>query len=111
MRWPWVSRHAYDLVVEQNTKMLDELLRLRRREAGMPEQPRPDPRPEAQQPAEIPDEIEALINEFQSEGVRVVLREQYRIRVANGATPEKLHGELLRQIDEPEDGTHSQVEG
>lgn len=101
--WPWVSRTAYDLVVEQNTKMLDELLKIRRREAGMPEHPRPEPRPEAQEPVDIPDEIEELIMDFQSEGVRVVLRDQYRIRRANGSTPEKLYSELLRQVDDPEE--------
>ncbi len=103
MTWPWVSRLAYDVVVEQNTKMLDELLKIRRREAGMPEHPRPAPRPEAQEPAEIPDEVEELICEFQSEGVRVILREQYCIRVANGSTPEKLYSELMRQLGGPEE--------
>ena len=100
MTWPWVSKRAYDLVAEQNTKMLDELLRIRRREAGMPELPRAF-RPEAQQPVEIPDEVEALILQFSSEAVRTGVRDQYRIRMANGATPGQLHAELLRQVDDP----------
>lgn len=101
MRWPWVSREAYELVLAQNTKMLDELLRIRRREAGMPEQPRSAPRPAAQGQVMIPDEIEEIICQFSSEGVRVVLREQYRLRVANGSTSTQLQSELVRQLDEP----------
>ena len=104
IHWPWVSRLAYDLVVEQNSKMLDELLKIRRREAGMPEQPRPSPRLEAQGPIDIPDEVEDLISGLQSESLRNGLREQYRIRIANGATPERLYSELSRQLDEPEEG-------
>jgi hypothetical protein len=103
MNWPWVSSRAYDIVVEQNTKMLDELLKIRRREAGMTEHPRAAPRPEAQEPAEIPDEFEEVLLGFSSEAVRNGLREQYRIRVANGSTPEKLYSELVRQVGPEEE--------
>ncbi len=59
MRWPWVSRRAFDLAIderdrlrEQNLYLTDSVVRITRREAGLPEIPRelkppPDPMPRA----------------------------------------------------------------
>lgn len=79
VKWPWVSRRAYDLAVEryeraeaQAKDLMDHLTRVSRREMGMPEQPRALPPREV----EIPTAIEMLIRDYDSENVRVDLRRQ-----------------------------------
>lgn len=112
MNWPWVSRLAYELVVEERDRLrgqVDELLdhsaRLSRRSLDMPEQPRgPNKRAER---VVIPEEIEEIIAGFDSEAVRVGIREQIRVRrVADPDEPwHSIERELARQVgpvDEPQ---------
>ncbi len=76
MRWPWVSRTAFDLVVaerdilrERNDDLVDNLKRIQRVRQGMREAPRVHrPRPDPIEP--IPPEINDLYAGFQSEAVR-----------------------------------------
>jgi len=82
IRWPWVSRTAYDLVIEerdrlrlQNDEWLDHARRVQRRKSGMTELP-PQPR-EPQQP--IPSSLTYVIDKYESEHVRQNLRNSARI--------------------------------
>lgn len=79
-----------------NDRLLDHVLRVQRREAGMPELPRaPVPEPE---PFRVPPETEALIRGFESEAVQNAIRTQIRERHANGTPLSELHAELERQL-------------
>lgn len=112
MKWPWVSRLAFELVADerdrlrlQNDQLIDATQRLSRRQLGMPETPKPGTPMPPKEPPTIPAEIEEIISMFESEGVRVTLRQQCQARVIRGSTWEQLRTELLRQvgpIDEPE---------
>lgn len=101
MRWPWVSRRAFDalvdqldeqrqrsiglaaqvdLVVHQNAGLLDHIMRMQRREAGLPEAPRqqkPDIGP-------IPRPLLDHINSFAAKSVRKLQRDQAIQRRKNG---------------------------
>jgi hypothetical protein len=64
MKWPWVSRRAYDAVVDQkdvlldqNSKLIEHLSRKSRFEAGMSETPRPPPKMREPMPEVLRDNI------------------------------------------------------
>lgn len=109
MRWPWVSRLAYELVLEERDRLraqVDEILdlnaRLSRRSLNLPEQPRP-PRP-APVPVEVPDDIEELLEGFGSEAVRAGVRAQLLARMQDPRESwDRLRSELVRQLPEPEE--------
>ena len=82
IRSPWVSRTAYDLVIEerdrlraQNDEWLDHARRVSRRENGMTELP-PQPR-KTREP--IPSSLTYIIDKYDSEHIRQNLRNSARI--------------------------------
>jgi len=105
MRWPWVSRLAFDLAVERYEKaeeraqkLQDHVTRVTRKELGMTEEPRTAPRV-TETELEIPDEVEMLIREYDSEQTRVRLRAEARASRMHG-TP---WSEIQKVLD-PEAG-------
>ena len=82
MKWPFISRTAYDLLINERDRMReqvddlqDHVQRITRRQEGMTESPR-----EAKRPIEaIPPELEAIIMRFGSEQTRTDMRNQARI--------------------------------
>lgn len=95
---------AYSHVVDERDRLraqVDELIdnsvRLSRRQLDMPETPKPIPAPE--QAPQIPDDMEEMIGYFESEAVRVGLREQLRTRMSDPReTWDNLRRELKRQL-------------
>ena len=90
MRLP-VSRLAFDLVREERDtlrrqveQLQDQLLRLRRREAHMPEVPRQQQAP--QQIEDMPPEVLTLLRGFESEAIRTAMEEDIR-RARKAGTP------------------------
>lgn len=69
MRWPWISRLAYDTLVDerdwlraQNDELKDQIIRIARREHKMPEVgPKPDQR-KGEEP--IPGFVEDVIQQW-----------------------------------------------
>ncbi len=64
MKFPWVSRRAYDLLFHQverletqNDKLVEDSTRQRRFEAGMTETPRPERKPTEPMPYELTQHI------------------------------------------------------
>ena len=99
IRWPWVSRTAYDLVIEerdrlraQNDEWLDHARRVSRREKGMTELP-PQPR-KPQEP--IPSSLNYIIDKFGSEQVRQNLRNNARIAHHRGG---KAWSEITAELE------------
>lgn len=98
MRWPWVSRVAYDLVVEERDRLMhkndnweDHVRRTDRKDRGMTELPT-----KKKEPMEaIPASLEYVIGKFASESTRQLLRNQARIaRVREGKTWSGIQAEL-----------------
>lgn len=100
MKWPWVSRRAYDAVLEERDRLLqgqrdlredlttlrDHLMRVDRREHGMTETPReskPDPGP-------IPKEIDEQIMGYLSSSTRNQMRRECRRLAREGKTWEQI---------------------
>ena len=77
MKWPFISRTAYDLLINERDRMReqvddlqDHVQRITRRQEGMTESPR-----EAKRSIEaIPPELEAIIMRFGSEQTRTDMR-------------------------------------
>jgi hypothetical protein len=84
VRWPWVSRLAFDAVREERDRLArereqlldqvgrlaDHRLRMDRVDRGLGEHPRP-PKPE---PEPMPEEVEALIQRWDNGTIRDQLR-------------------------------------
>tara|TARA_R110002074_G_scaffold3352_2_gene17944 strand:- start:3660 stop:3971 length:312 start_codon:yes stop_codon:yes gene_type:complete len=82
MKWPWVSRMAYDLIVEERDRLRakndsweDHVRRTDRKEKGMTELPAQKKAP----PEPIPPDLAYVIDKFSSETTRQLLRNQARI--------------------------------
>lgn len=105
MTWPWVSRRAYELVVEERALLREQLSEARaqiaryiNRDMGISDTPRPQYPPQAQRPAAIPPDLERLIGGFQSEALRVAIRDQCRMRYADGSNWDEITSEVNRQL-------------
>ena len=104
MKWPWVSRLAYELVTDERDRLraqvdglLDQTARLARRSLNLPERP---PALHEAKPIEVPGEVEEIIERFASEAVRDALRAQCIARMRSDRTETwgRIRAELLRQI-------------
>lgn len=111
MRLPWVSRLAYELVLDernrlraQNDSLVDALGRIGRAKSGLPESVRPAPEPQAQRPVELPDSIEVLIQGFASEAIRDSLREQARMLYAAGNPWSSIEASIAISLDSDSEG-------
>jgi len=87
IRWPWVSRRAYDVLVDerdrlrtQNDMLLDHVKRIDRTEHGLGELPRPQ-RPVVDP---MPTELRKHIEGFADPRVRKTIRDQCYRRHASG---------------------------
>lgn len=84
MRWPWVSRFAYDTLAaerdrlrEDNAKLLDHVTRIDRREHGLPETVRPEREPMDA----MPESLKLKIERFEDSRIQTTqTREAYRRR-------------------------------
>jgi hypothetical protein len=91
MKWPWVSRLAFDLALQQLLRtekqvdaLQDALLRVSRKQAGMGEQPRRGQEAPAQE--DLPPEVVALIRGFDSEAIQAAVEDDVR-RARKAGTP------------------------
>ena len=77
MRWPWVSRRAYELLLEEREFLrgqIEALTRISRASHGLPEEPR---KPKTKRPTDpVPVEILELIAGFGSGPVQSMIRGQ-----------------------------------
>lgn len=79
IRWPWVSRRAYDLALRQladKDMQIAQLLRMHRGAAGLPEVP--VERKEKPTAEPIPTEIRQVIDGFESDEFRAALYQEVR---------------------------------
>ena len=74
MKWPWVSRLAYDQAIADRDHWRELATRVRRVEVGMPEAPREKAAPP--EPVQIPAEILEIIAGFDSPAVQSELKRQ-----------------------------------
>jgi len=98
VRLPWVSRTAYELLLDERDRLRDKndswedhIRRVERKDRGMTELP-----VERKEPVEaMPPALERVINKFSSEAIRLSLRNQARIaRVRDGKPWSKIQAEL-----------------
>ena len=92
MRWPWVSRLAYEQVVEQNRELLDHLIRMDRTKKGRPEQP-VERRPPREDP--VTQEMREAIEEFDNPAIKRQLMFEAKQALREGARPD----EVLRRLE------------
>lgn len=114
MRWPWVSRRAYDLLREQvevyRVQMerseeraktaMDTLIRMKRLEAGVSETPR-EKRKDRPVP---PPEFEAYVRKFSSPHLRSQIRSQAMKRVLAGT---ETWEQIMAEVNGGESGRES----
>ena len=105
MRWPWVSRLAYDTVRgesdrlrEQNAQLLAHITRMDRVEHGLGETPRPERL--ALQP--MPGELKAYIASFATPAIQKTMRDQAYRRHAKGQSWETIAQDVMREDSEEE---------
>lgn len=103
MSWPWVSRRAYDLLLHdverletQNDKLIDDLTRQRRVEAGMTETPRPERKPLEPMPYELQQHIKG----WGGAGTQRMQRGQAYRRHARGEPWDDIMDDLMRPDEE-----------
>lgn len=105
-RWPWVSRLAYDSVVderdrlrEQVAALTDSLTRIRRHEAGLHE----TPRPERRKLEPMPDRLKKHIEGFFNPSLRKQTRDGLYRRHARGESWPSIMDEVIPKDDEDEE--------
>ena len=103
MKWPWVSRSAYDLLMEerdrlreQNDELLGTYTRIQRVRSGLRETPKPQPR--KVETEKIPAEIEEIVRGFSSFAHRTNIRDQIRGMRANGTPFSEIEKALKAQV-------------
>ena len=111
MRWPWMSvarledareqvqylRGELDGALLTNAKLVDQMTRISRREAGLPEVPR-EPRPiEATEP--MPRPLREHILRFSSQAVQRSLREQALKKHSEGLSWDDISKLVMREGD------------
>lgn len=77
MRWPWVSRAAFEIVVEERNRLREReealqeaLIRLARKGSGMPEEPRAQRKEDP-----MPEDVRELVEMWDSQMTRDRLME------------------------------------
>jgi hypothetical protein len=104
MTWPWVSRRAYDAVVDQkdalldqNSKLIDHLSRKSRFEAGMSETPRPPPK--VREP--MPEVLRENIAGGADSSMRRMRRTELERRYSRGESWDAIIDDVLGPLEEP----------
>lgn len=105
MKWPWVSRRAYDLLEnerdrlrEQNDQLFEHLQRIDRVEHKLPETPRAPRRELEPMPKPVRDHIDS----FADRKIQAEMRKECLHRHANGEAWEKIIADIQKK--EHEDG-------
>ena len=105
MRWPWVSRAAFDLLLDernrlrkQNDDMLDSVTRVRRKEAGMPE----SSVRQREVVEDLPPEVVRYIMGFESEIMQHGVEDDVRRARKNGTSWAEIIEILKSDMDEAE---------
>lgn len=109
MRWPWVSRLAFDVVCAERDSwrakaevLTDAMLRLKRVEMGLREVPRPAPKADLQKPVEVPEQVRRLYEgRCQSPAIERVIEEQAVEMFKGGAPWAEVARLLTLQLGEP----------
>ena len=103
MRLPWVSRTAFDLLMDerdrlrkQNDELLDSFTRVRRKEAGMPDS---HPRKRAID-EDLPPEVFEYIKGFESDVMQAAVEEDVRRARKNGTSWVEIIEILKNDIDD-----------
>lgn len=103
MRWPWVSRLAYEAVADERDRLravvdrlTDDLVRLARKEHALPER-RPEQRP-ANRPKPLPTELRNLISGFGSPVVQAQMEHEVRNAIRGGANAEDLAAKIRADL-------------
>jgi len=101
MRWPWVSRRAYDEVCGQRDRLeakqnelIDQIARMARADRGMPEL-----KVERKPPDPIPDGVMSILNRFQSSSTRSHLLQQCRQQRQLGQSWSAIEEHLARGLE------------
>jgi hypothetical protein len=99
MKWPWVSRRAFDMVVEErdrlrvmNDQLMDHVKRINRVEHGLGELPRAKREPIETMPKQLRDYIDG----FASAPLRVELRDLAFQRRIDGESWEEIIATLMQ---------------
>ena len=108
MTWPWVSRLAYDEVVQQRNdlrlirdRLTDEIIRMKRHEVGLRETPR-EVKAALQKPPEVPPEVSMLYRgRCQSSAMETEIERQASEMHAGGAPWDEVRRALVLQVGEP----------
>jgi len=109
MRWPWVSRLAYDLLVSERDSLRAQvamlqadMIRVKRAEMGLRETPRVV-KPEMQRPPEVPPEVRALYEGRCQSKVFEVEIERQAVEMFKAGNPwPEVRRVLALQVGEPE---------
>lgn len=105
MKWPWVSRLAYDLVLDERDrlramcdKLTDDIVRIQRTKQGLREAPRP---PKERVDLTVPPDIIDMIAGFQSPAVKDEVERQAKQLRANGTPWPEIRKLLETELLEP----------
>ena len=108
IRWPWVGRGRLEdaqatiqRLEEQNAKLVDSVIRLKRFEYGLGELPR-QPRPPLQP---MPETLREWIDGWQNPGIRHRLKHDANHRHIQGESWEKIE-QGMREEAEPKEVFH-----
>ena len=103
MRLPWVSRTAFDLLMDerdrlrkQNDELLDSFTRVRRKEAGMPE----SHTHKRAIDEDLPPEVFEYIKGFESDVMQAAVEEDVRRARKNGTSWVEIIEILKNDIDD-----------
>ena len=99
LNWPWVSRRAYDAVLDERDRLrikvdglTDDLVRLARVEHGLPEK-KPAPRQSRSLPP-LPENLRNLLSGFSNPIIAQQYEHEIRVQLRNGVNPDVLDNEL-----------------
>jgi len=108
MKWPLVSRRAYDVVLDENARLraqvdglIDHTCRIDRIEHGVGEVPRP-PRP-VYEP--MPQEIRHYVDGWAAPSIRKATRDKLVARYKNGESWDSIKNSILEEQREDDDTT------
>lgn len=100
---PWVSRRAFDVVVDERDRLrervdglIGELVRLARKESGLPERA-PDQRA-PRKPTPLPTELRNLISGFSDPTIQAQLEHEARNALRTGTPEAEIVGQLRRSL-------------
>lgn len=110
MKWPWVSRLAYELLLDerdrlrtQNDELIDHRRRLERTSAGMRERPSDQKRPRDRSDT-VPQVLRDLIAGYASPATRAVIYDEVRGAFAEGQDWDEITDRIQAHLVESRGG-------